>query len=393
MPLSPPVDKFFFAKDRNACFERFPMDMYLCNTCGHAQLLDVVSPEVLFGDYIYTSSSSPDLDTHFENYALDVIANQKLESDSFIVDVGSNDGLFLSKFSSRGFKVLGIEPADYPASLAIKRGIPTERTYLTSQSIAGILSTHGPADVVTANNVFSHNDDLRGFATNIRDLLKPNGMFVFEVSYLLSLVENRVADYIYHEHLAHHSVLPLKLFFESLNMKLVRVDRVNTKGGSIRGYACLQSSDYSVELSVDELISTEQNFGLYKHETYQELQNFYSHLKGELTSILEPIFVRGGLIASYGASATATVFNLMMDVDKYISFTIDDNQMRQARLTPSSRIPVVSREMLLVHMPEIVIISSWRFADMIINNNQEYLSRGGNFIVPQPSLKLVSKLD
>ena len=88
----------------------------------------------------------------------------------------------------------------------------------------------GPADFVTANNVFSHSDDLRNFAHMIRRLLKPEGVFIFEVSYLKDLVENKVLDYVYHEHLAHHSVAPLKQFFESIGMQLFDVEHVNIKG-------------------------------------------------------------------------------------------------------------------------------------------------------------------
>ena len=274
--------------------------------------------------------------------------------------------------------------------MAKKIDIPTEISFLNSEIVERVLEKYGSADIVTANNVFSHNDDLRGFALNARSLLNSEGLFVFEVSYLLSMINNKVADYIYHEHLAHHSVLPLKKFFDSIGMTLVRVDEVSTKGGSIRGYAALKSSSWIIDDSVEEMIAKEKELGIYEIETYTRLQSFYSDLKNSIHDVLLPISNANKLIASYGASATATVFNKMMDIDRYLSFTVDDNKLRQGRLTPSSKIPVVGNDILLTHMPEIVIISSWRFADLIIKNNSEYLSAGGKFLVPQPLLNVVT---
>ncbi|WP_390129352.1 methyltransferase domain-containing protein [Synechococcus sp. HIMB2401] len=390
MPSCPPVDNFHFAADRDVCLDSFPMDLYMCSKCGHAQLIDIVPPEILFGSYIYTSSSSPDLSLHFDRY-VDTLTNyKKVNHNSLVIDIGSNDGLFLSKFLNLGVKVLGIEPAEFPASMAKKIDIPTEISFLNSEIVERVLEKYGSADIVTANNVFSHNDDLRGFALNARSLLNSEGLFVFEVSYLLSMINNKVADYIYHEHLAHHSVLPLKKFFDSIGMTLVRVDEVSTKGGSIRGYAALKSSSWIIDDSVEEMIAKEKDLGIYEIETYTRLQSFYSELKNSIHDVLLPIFNANKLIASYGASATATVFNKMMDIDRYLSFTVDDNKLRQGRLTPSSKIPVVGNDILLTHMPEIVIISSWRFADLIIENNSEYLSAGGKFLVPQPLMNVVT---
>ena len=153
------------------------MDLYMCNSCGHAQLLDVVPPDVLFGNYIYTSSSSPDLDNHFTSYSEFLLDRFELNSSHFIIDIGSNDGLFLSKFIPKGIKVLGIDPAKDVASIAISKGIVTVISYLNDDVVQKVALRYGKADIVTANNVFSHTDDLHSFALCVKDLLKESGVF------------------------------------------------------------------------------------------------------------------------------------------------------------------------------------------------------------------------
>jgi len=391
MPACPPVDNYRFASEPEVNHPSFPMDLYMCSNCGHAQLLDVVSPDILFGNYIYTSSSSTDLDKHFKAYAAAVADRLRLGSGSFIVDIGSNDGLFLSKFQALGIKVLGIDPAQTVAEKALASGIPTEISFLNPAIVGKVLAKYGAADLVTANNVFSHSDDLRGFAICAGDLLKNEGVFVFEVSYLQDLVDGKVVDYIYHEHLAHHSVRPLRIFFESIGMKLIDIEKVQTKGGSIRGYAARRESAWPVSNVVAQLEQTEESGGLYRAQTYRIVQDYMDERGKQVVAMLESVATSGGKIASYGASATATVLNYMMELNRFFSFIVDDNPARQCRLSPGFRIPVTSREVLIAERPTLVVISSWRFAREIIAKNQDYLDAGGRFLIPLPELEVVAR--
>ena len=120
----------------------------------------------------------------------------------------------------------------------------------------------------------------------IRRLLKPEGVFIFEVSYLKDLVKNKVLDYVYHEHLAHHSVAPLKQFFESIGMQLFDVEHVNIKGGSIRGFADLVDSSWRDSGSVELFIQNELEMGLYNADVYYELTDYVSQLKNQINAEL-----------------------------------------------------------------------------------------------------------
>lgn len=391
MPKCPPVDNYRFSTEPDASLPAFPMDLYMCASCGHVQLLDVVDPNILFGNYIYTSSSSPDLDRHFSGYAEKVIDFAQLSRESLVIDIGSNDGLLLSKFQKHGIRVYGVDPASMAVSSAAEKGIPTILSFLNRDVVSQLKSHCGLADVVCANNVFSHADNLQFFAECALALLKPNGIFIFEVSYLRDLVERRIVDYIYHEHLAHHSVRPLREFFERFQMKILNVERIQTKGGSIRCYVASQASHWAESDTVRSLIEDEIATGLYLKKTYVNLKEQINILGEKVRLTLEEEISKGRVVASYGASATTTVLNAILGIDEYISFIIDDNPSRQGRVSPGYKRPVVSREVLAARNFPVVFISAWRFADLIIMRNQDFLEAGGVFIVPLPVFKIISK--
>lgn len=389
MPATPPVDNFRLPGEPEISLPSFPMDLYMCDACGHAQLLDVVDPQILYGNYIYTSSSSPDLDNHFKSYAERVSGYLQLRPEASILDVGSNDGLLLSKFKALGFEVLGIDPSAYVAAEAEARGIKTLVSFFDRSSVEKVLAAGGPFDLVTANNVFSHADNLREFATSVRDVLAENGTFVFEVSYLKDLVENVVIDYVYHEHLCQHSVKPLKQFMAACGLRLINVERIPTKGGSIRCYAKKAEDPTQPEPVVESMIADEIGFGLYQKATYDRLKAHVDAIAAKLNAMLDETLARGGSVASYGASATTTVLNALLGIAGKISFIVDDNPLRQNRLGPGFFAPVLSSAALSDFRPDIVVLSAWRFADPILAKNEEYLSRGGCFIVPLPDIQVV----
>lgn len=391
MPAVPPVDNFRPVGAPELRLPKFPMDLYQCADCGHAQLLDVVDPNVLYGNYIYTSGSSTDLDCHFTQYAEHVSKMFGLHSGSVVLDVGSNDGLLLSKFKALGVQVLGVDASSYVAERAIERGIETKVGFFEARMARHLLEARGHFDVVTANNVFSHADALREFASSARALLKPEGAFVFEVSYLKDLVENRVIDYVYHEHLCHHSILPIQRFMASCGLKLIDVERVGTKGGSIRCYSVRSESGREPKPVVEVMIADEKAIGLYDPATYAKLAANMDGVTAEVNGAFDALTAYGGRVAGYGASATSTVLTAMLDIDRRLSFLIDDNPLRQSRLSPGFLLPVLGSDSLLREKPAVVFLSAWRFAREIIARNQAYLDVGGVFLVPLPRLEIVRK--
>jgi len=390
MPACPPVDNFRSVGEPEISLPNFPMDLYMCQACGHAQLLDVVDPQILYGNYIYTSSSSTDLDRHFTAYADTVSSYLQLKPQAKVLDVGANDGLLLTKFMKLGYQVFGIDPSSYVCNIAEQKGIQTINAFFNETSKPIVIEKFGKFDLVTANNVFSHADDLGEFARCAHDVLEEEGTFVFEVSYLKDLVDNIVIDYVYHEHLCHHSIKPLKQFLAKHGLKLVHVQHMQTKGGSIRCFAVKDTHPRSADPIVEKMIQDELQSGLYEKATYEKLKRKMDQTAEAVRALLLDAIQKGERVASYGASATATVLNAMFDINPFISFIIDDNPLRQQRLSPGFLAPILSSAELVNHQPKYVFIASWRFANEIIKRNLAYLQSGGQFIVPLPALRIVN---
>jgi SAM-dependent methyltransferase len=387
MAACPPVDAFVRPDESPLTDELLPMDLYLCADCGHAQLLDVVSPQVLFGNYIYTTTSSPGLVEYFRKYASDIYYGLKLGPNSKVLDIGSNDGTLLAFFKAFGLQVMGVDPAEKIASKATASGLLTIAKFFTEATAIELFGSYGGVDVVTANNVFAHSDDLADMLKGVRAMLLAEGTFVFEVSYLLDLVEGKVFDFIYHEHLSHHSVRPLKLFMERHGMKLVNVERTSSKGGSIRCFAKLGSSSAVEEEAVAKFIELENSKGLYDLTTYRALTREIESIGNSLRARLSEFHSSGKRMAAYGASATGTVLLHYFDIGKYFHCLIDDNPDRQGRLSPGHRLPVVASNMQDADHPDVVVVLAWRFSDRILGSEfaQLFRANGGRFIVPLPA--------
>jgi len=349
--------------------------------------MDVVDPRLLFEEYVYVSGTSPVFVDHFKRYGADVMERLDIKRGGLVVDVGSNDGTLLRFFQSAGCRVLGIDPARAIAQTASESGIETINEFFTPALAREIRTSRGPARVITANNVFAHVDDLRGVLDGVRTLLSPDGVFIFEVSYLVDVYEKTLFDTIYHEHLSYHSVRPLVKFFAANEMELIDVVRVPSHGGSIRGFAQLAGAVRGVQRSVQEMVELESRLRLELPATFKSFAANLDGLKEELRRLLTRLKGEGASIAGFGAPAKATTllhhFQLGNDI---LDFIVDDSPLKQGLFTPGQHIPVLSPAVLEERHPDYLLMLAWNFAQPIMATHSKYTSRGGHFIVPLPEL-------
>jgi SAM-dependent methyltransferase len=388
---TPLANAFVPAPQLGKAQPEFPLEVVLCPGCGHAQLHDVVDPGVLFRDYVYVSGTSPTFVRHFEEYAQDIVSRFGLRPGDRVVDIGSNDGTLLKCFKRLGLGVLGIDPATGIAAAATREGIETIPEFLTPALADAIVRERGAAGVVTANNVFAHVDDLLAFTGAVRRLLREDGIFVFEVSYLVDVFEKCLFDTIYHEHLDYHSVGPLVPFFERANMQLIHVSRVGSHGGSIRGVAQLRGGRRPVDVSVAALSGAEREIGLDRKEAFAEFGARIDRLGAELRELLGGLKSTGKIIGGFGAPAKATTlmyhFGIGADI---IDFVIDDSPQKQGLYTPGMHIPVVPASEIATRRPDVLVILAWNFADSIIAKHAQFTRGGGTFVVPVPELRVMA---
>jgi SAM-dependent methyltransferase len=387
---TPPANAFVSEDALARPQERFPLDLFFCEDCAHVQLLDVVDPRLLFENYVYVSGTSPVFVRHFDQYAADLIARFGLAAGSLAVDIGSNDGTLLAAFARGGMRVLGIDPAKEIARAATARGIETIADFFTPALAAAIRAERGPARMVTANNVFAHVDDLAGVARGVRDLLADDGLFAFEVSYLVDVTEKTLFDTIYHEHLAYHSVQPLIRFLDANGLELIEALRVDSHGGSLRGVAQLKGGSRPVGQSVADAVALERSLGLDRAETFHAFARHIEERKRQLGDLLRSLKADGKRIAGFGAPAKATTllyhFGIGPDL---IDFIIDDSPLKQGLFTPGMHIPVLPGTAIAERRPDYLVLLAWNFAQPIIAKNGAFREAGGRFIIPLPQVEVV----
>ena len=388
---TPPANAFVAKRELGAVQDVYPLDVYFCEDCAHVQLLDVVDPEVLFGNYVYVSGTSPVFIQHFKSYAEAIVSAYAPEPDGALaLDIGSNDGTLLKQFQDLGMNVLGVDPARDISVAATAAGIETLATFFSRDLAGEIRAKHGLAKVVTANNVFAHADDLSDITLGVCELLSPDGVFVFEVSYLVDVFEGTLFDTIYHEHLAYHTVRPLQQFFDRHGLELIKAERVASHGGSLRGVVQHKDGPYEVDGSVFECVVHEAKIGLHEAATLQQFGEQICRVGMELMALLKSMKASGKRIAGFGAPAKATTLMYQFDMGPdMIDFIVDDSPLKQQLFSPGMHIPVLPSEALYSKRPDAVVVLAWNFAESIIEKHAAFVEQGGQFIVPLPTVRIV----
>ncbi len=374
--------------------EEYPLEMNYCPLCHNCQLSVVVPPEKMFDEYLYVSSTTSSFRKHFENAAEKYITEFGLDSNSLVIDIGSNDGVFLKPLQDRGVRVLGVEPASNIAKLANDSKINTLNRYFDRRAVTEIIENHigsewaiggcRYADLVTASNVFAHSDKLREIATNAFHLLKKDGTFILEVQYLLDTIKDLTFDNIYHEHTNYWSVLSLDYFFRSLHAKIYKVEHVDTHGGSIRVYVKSNNrteSKTTIDPSVEEFIKREQEFGLRKLETYKKFGGDVAKIRHTVRENFKKLKQKYPVLAGYGSPAKATTALNYFGIDSSVlDYTIEDNSMKHGKYIPGVNIPIRDKQTAIKNPPGAIVVLAWNFYDAIVANNLILGEAGVRFI-------------
>jgi SAM-dependent methyltransferase len=372
---------------------RYPLDLAFCSGCSLVQITETVSPERLFGQYLYFSSFSETMLRHAQELVARLIEERKLGPRNLVVEIASNDGYLLQYYRDAGVPVFGIEPAANVARVANERGIPTRVAFFGDTLARQLVAEGLHADVIHSNNVLAHVPDVNGFVRGIAQLLKRGGVWIVEVPYVKEMIDNSEFDTIYHEHFSYFSITALERVFRRHGLMAIDAERLRIHGGSLRLH--VGHAHYTrVGDRVSRLLDEESNWGVDDEAFYAGFAAKVESLRTALCALLHDLKENGARIAAYGASAKGSTllnyFGIGRDVLEYV---VDRSTVKQGLHTPGTHLPIYAPERLLDDPPDYVLLLTWNFAEEIMRQQDEYRRRGGRFIVPIPVPVVVDGLE
>lgn len=390
---STPISNDFLSADSVLGGEPYyPLRVFVCRECRLAQLQDFFQSSDLFReDYTYFSSFSTSWLQHAERYASEMTSRFGIDHTSQVVEIASNDGYLLQYFKETGAKVLGVEPSQSVANVAINdKKIETIVEFFGEETARAMAQRGIRADLMAANNVFAHVPDVNDFAKGFAVLLKPHGVATFEFPHLLNLIELSQFDTIYHEHFSYLSLLAAERIFNKAGLRVFDVEELTTHGGSLRLFVCHADDPRQNEAGLLDIRQKEKEAGLDEDLIYHSFAESVRKTKLDLLTLLTDLKSQGKSIAAYGAPAKGnTLLNYCGVGQDVLEFTTDRSPHKQGMFLPGTRLEIRAPEAIDEAKPDYVLILPWNLKDEIIDQMSHIRSWGGKFIIPVPSATII----
>jgi SAM-dependent methyltransferase len=388
---TPLCESYVSPEQADAAEPRYPLRAYVCGSCFLVQLEALVPAEEIFSEYAYFSSYAASWVEHARRYADLAVARFRLDTSSFVVEVGSNDGYLLQHFVARGIPVLGIDPAANVAVAAREKAVATLVRFFDGATAAAVVADRRHADLIVANNVLAQVPDLHDFVAGLARLLHPHGVATLEFPHLLRLMAGNQFDTIYHEHFSYFSLMTARRIFADHGLRCFAVEELPTHGGSLRISVC-HSGDatHPADPAVDAMERRERAAGLDRLDTYAAFAARVQDTKRAIVEFLVDARRRGRTVAGYGAPGKGnTLLNYCGVGTDLIAYTVDRNPYKQGKLLPGTRIPIHPPERIAETKPDYVFVLPWNLKDEIMEQMRHVTSWGGRFVIPIPSPQVI----
>lgn len=362
----------------------YPLTVGFCPSCSLLQTREDVPARDLFDDrYLYRSSASADLVARAAGHVDTLVAARGLGPDHTVVELASNDGYLLQHVVAAGIGAVGIDPVAALAAEARTRGVATIERFF-DRDVATDLRRDGiRADVIVANNVFAHVEDLASVCDGMRLLLADTGTIRIEVPWVRSLVEGLAFDTTYHEHRSHFGVASLVPLFERHGLVLTHVDHLDVHGGSLRLHVDPLGEP---DRTVTDAIAAEDEAGLVDGAGYATFADRVARALDRLRDLVDDTVAAHGPMAGYGAAAKGTVLaNVAGLTPDDVAWVVDRNTAKHGRLVPGLRAPIRPVSALADDRPPVVLLFAWNHAAEVRREQAPHLAGGGRFLVPLPS--------
>ncbi len=370
-----PIANGFLKKEnfKNEFF--FKMEVGFSKEVSLFQLNEHPKPKKMFNkNYPFFTGSSKGMINHFKEYS-NWIKKNYLRKSSNLIEIGSNDGTFLSNFKDNKINVLGIEPSSNVARISKKKGIKTMNSFFTSKNVKKLKSYKSNTDVISAANVICHVPDLIDLIKGVDYLLNIDGLFIFEEPYLGSMYEKTSYDQIYDEHIFMFSVNSIKKIFRLFNFDLINVLPQKTHGGSMR-YVIGRSGIHKISKNVSKYLKYEKRKKIDSIEGCLNFKKKCETSKRKLKRKINSILKKGKKIAGYAAtSKSTTILNYCGINNKHINFICDTTPNKINMFSPGTHIPIVPVDYFKKNIPDYTFLFAWNHKKEIFKKEKNILNK------------------
>lgn len=363
----------------------FPLNVNYYPSSGQSSLDFAVDSSLLFSNYLFKSQVNIPYHTHCKNMFKYIQNYVDIQDNTYITDIGGNDGTLLEVFrntTNKKLNLLNIDPSKNLTKLCFDKGIPINVNFFNYDTA---LTIENKFDVITSTNVFQHLKDINSFAKGIEHLLSNKGIWLLEFPYWIHNMETNQFDQIYHEHMYYHSVVPIKMLMEKHNLKLINITNQNMHGGSLRLIITKKDSLFTPDNTINEFVSYEKKYTLDYYINWGN--NVFDHIK-KSADFLKSLKKENKTIFGFGAAAKGCIYLNAMGIDyNHIDYVIDDTDIKQGKFIPGTGIQIVSKEILKQKTPDYILILAHNFSDYIIKSLECVYSN--KFIILVPEIKII----
>ena len=367
----------------------FSMKVGFCENCNMVQLLEQPDREKMFHDnYAFFSSTSNYMISHFRKFSNSVTSLQNLDQKSFVVEIGSNDGIMLQNFVSDEIPCLGIEPSKNVAEVSKSKGIEVITEFFDKSLADKISKNYQKADAILSANVMCHIPYMHSIYEGVKTLLNEEGVFIFEDPYLGEIIEKTSFDQIYDEHVFLFSALSISHIANMHDLELVNVEPQITHGGSMR-YTIAHKGVKQVSQNVISLMKKEKEIGLDKNDAYLDFTASVNKIKNDLIELLNNLKNAGKKVVAYGAtSKSTTVTNYFGITPDLVECIYDTTPIKQNKYSPGAHIPVLSYDQFRDSNPDYVLLFAWNHSEEIMKKEIDFMGDQRHWITYIPNVKV-----
>lgn len=389
----------FLISEYSKC-SKIPLELFLCDPnsggCGLLQLKHSTPLEMMYKQYWYKSGISITIRNDLKSIVNNVERLSNLKDNDVVVDIGCNDGTLLRFYNNENLVRVGFEPA---SNLVKEAEVGTTKIINNFFNYDDFRKEFGnkKAKIITAISMFYDLEDPNKFLDDITKTLDPNGVFMIQQNYLVSMLEQNAFDNICHEHLEYYSLFSMENLLKRHNLEIFDVELNNINGGSFRTYIKFKDNN-SIQIveGADERLKQvrekEKTLGLDDKKIYQDFASRVNEIKEKLLEFIKTELRKGKKIYIYGASTRGNVTLQFCGIDKkMVTAATDKNPEKWGRKIVGSMIPIISLEQYRKDRPDYLLVLPWHFFEEIKEQEKDYLNSGGKFIVPLPNFRIVEK--